>query len=60
MDELLARQMPQSIEAEQAVIGSMLIDPICIPDVVELLKPQDFYAEENARIFEPIYSMFTN
>ena len=30
MDELLARQLPQSAEAEQAVIGSMLIDPECI------------------------------
>ncbi len=60
MDELLARQMPNSIEAEQAVIGSMLIDPVCVPEVIELLKPQDFYAEENARIFETIFSMFTN
>ena len=30
MDELLTRQMPHSLEAEQAVIGSMLIDPSCI------------------------------
>ncbi len=58
MDELLARQMPQSTEAEQAVIGSMLIDPVCIPEVIEQLRPDDFYAEENRRIFETIYSMF--
>lgn len=60
MDELLARQMPQSTEAEQAVIGSMLIDPECIPEVIEQLRPDDFYAEENRRIFETIYSMFNN
>ncbi len=60
MDELLARQMPQSAEAEQAVIGSMLIDPECIPQVIELLRPDDFYIEENRRIFETIYSMFNN
>ncbi len=58
MDELLLRQMPQSIEAEQAVIGSMLIDPVCVADVIEQLRPDDFYAEENQRIFETIYSMF--
>lgn len=58
MDELLARQMPQSTEAEQAVIGSMLIDPACIPEVIEQLRPDDFYADENRRIFETIYSMF--
>ena len=60
LDELLARQMPQAAEAEQAVIGSMLIDPSCIPNIIELLRPEDFYAEENRRIFETIYSMFTN
>ncbi|MDR3766026.1 MAG: replicative DNA helicase [Butyricicoccus sp.] len=52
--------MPQSAEAEQAVIGSMLIDPECIPAVIELLRPDDFYIEENRRIFETIYSMFNN
>ena len=60
MDELLARQLPQSAEAEQAVIGSMLIDPECIPVVIEQLRPDDFYTEENRRIFETIYSMFNN
>ncbi|MCB6366395.1 replicative DNA helicase [Intestinibacillus massiliensis] len=60
MDELLARQMPQSAEAEQAVIGSMLIDPACIPEVIEQLRTDDFYAEENSRIFETIYSMFNS
>ena len=44
MDELLSRQLPQAVEAEQAVIGSMLIDPSCIPEVIELLRPEDFYA----------------
>ncbi|MGM9612304.1 MAG: DnaB-like helicase N-terminal domain-containing protein, partial [Butyricicoccus sp.] len=60
MDELLARQLPQSAEAEQAVIGAMLIDPECIPVVIEQLRPDDFYTEENRRIFETIYSMFNN
>ncbi|MDO5784628.1 MAG: replicative DNA helicase [Eubacteriales bacterium] len=60
MDDLLARQLPQAIEAEQAVIGSMLIDPSCIPEVIELLRPEDFYAEENRRIFETVYEMFTD
>ncbi|MGN1031521.1 MAG: replicative DNA helicase, partial [Butyricicoccaceae bacterium] len=59
-DELLARQMPQATEAEQAVIGAMLIDPACIPEVIELLRPEDFYIEENRIIFKTIYSMFTN
>ena len=60
MDELLSRQMPQSTEAEQAVIGSMLIDPECVPTVIEQLRPEDFYIEENRHIFETIYSMFNH
>lgn len=60
MDELLSRQMPQSTEAEQAVIGSMLIDPECVPTVIEQLRPEDFYIEENRRIFETIYFMFNH
>ena len=60
MDELLLKQMPQAAEAEQAVIGSMLIDPACIPEVIERIRPVDFYFEENRKIFETMFSMFTN
>ena len=38
MEELLGRQPPHSAPAEQAVIGAMLIDPSCIPDVIEKVK----------------------
>ena len=58
MDELLIKQMPHSAEAEQAVLGSMLIDSRCIPQVVGTLRPDDFYIELNRTIFETIYSMF--
>lgn len=58
MDELLYRQMPHSLEAEQAVIGSMLIDANCIKDVMEKLRPDDFYLRQNREVFETIYSMF--
>ena len=59
MDELLARQTPHSVEAEQAVIGAILFDPTCVPKVVELLQPDDFYIETNRMIFDTISSMFT-
>ncbi|MBR4744348.1 MAG: replicative DNA helicase [Oscillospiraceae bacterium] len=58
-DELLVRQMPHSLEAEQAVIGSMLIDSRCIGDVCEVVKAEDFYSEMNRAVFETIYSMFS-
>ena len=57
-DELLLRQAPHSPQAEQAVLGSMLIDPDCIKDVMDKLRPEDFYLRANRDIFETIYHMF--
>ena len=59
MEELLGRQVPHSATAEQAVIGSMLIDISCIPDVIERLKGAEFYIQQNREIFETIYAMFS-
>ena len=59
MDELISRQLPHSVEAEQAVLGSMLIDSRCVPDVVERLKPDDFYMRQNREIYEVLYAMFS-
>ena len=57
-EELTGRQVPQSLEAEQAVLGSILIDSRCITDVVGVVRPEDFYLEQNREIFETIYTMF--
>ena len=59
MDELLGRKVPYSAPAEQAVIGSMLIDPRCVPEVLEKLKPDEFYLQLNRDIYETIYAMFS-
>ena len=59
MDELLGRRVPYSAEAEQAVLGSMLIDPRCIADVIGRVKAEDFYVQANREIFETIYAMFS-
>ena len=58
MDDLLHRQVPHSIEAEQAVLGSMLIDSRCVGDVVGILRAEDFYSTINRNIFETVFSMF--
>ena len=59
MDELLGRKVPYSAPAEQAVIGSMLIDPRCVPEVLEKLKADEFYLPLNRSIYETIYAMFS-
>ena len=57
-EDLLLRQMPHSLEGEQAVLGSMLIDPDCVKEVMDKLRPEDFYLRQNREIFETIYTMF--
>ena len=57
-EELMTRQMPQSLEAEQAVLGSILIDSRCLTDVIGILRPADFHLQQNREIYETIYTMF--
>ena len=59
MDEqLMARQQPHDLDAEQSVLGSILIDSRCVTDVIGLVQPEDFFLQQNREIFEVIYSMF--
>ena len=58
-EELMARQLPQSLEAEQAVLGSILIDSRCLTDVIGILRPEDFHLKQNGEIYKCIYSMFS-
>ncbi len=58
MDELLGRRTPYSADAEQAVLGSMLIDPACVPNVVGKVRGGDFYIDANRDIFETMFAMF--
>ena len=57
-EELLMRQLPQSLDAEQSVLGSILIDSKCLDDVIGILQPEDFYQQQNQEIYETIFSMY--
>ena len=57
-EELLQRQAPHSLEAEQSVLGSILIDSRCVADIIGILKPEDFYLQQNREIYEAVYTMF--
>ncbi len=50
-------QMPHSVEAEQAVLGSMLIDERCVPQVIERLRPEDFYMRQNRELYQVLFAM---
>jgi len=52
MDESLIKKiMPHSMEAEQAVIGSMIMDGDAVETAVELLLPEDFYGKQYGTLF---------
>ena len=55
---LTGRSMPESLAAEAAVLGSMLIDPGCISQVVELVKAEAFYRIEHQMMFEAIIGLY--
>lgn len=59
MEDILNRKVPQSLEAEQAVLGAILIDSRCVAEVIGMVKPEDFYLRQNQEIFQTIYSMFS-
>ena len=49
---------PHDTEAEQAVLGSMLTDQDAVIDAIEVLKPEDFYREDNKYIYEAILNLY--
>jgi replicative DNA helicase len=52
------RSMPESLAAEAAVLGSMIIDPDCIGQVVELLGRDAFYRIEHRNIFDALIGLY--
>ncbi|MCH2188827.1 replicative DNA helicase [Candidatus Gracilibacteria bacterium] len=49
---------PHALEAEQSVLGSILIDKDCFITIGDILKSQDFYSDANAAIFEVMFDLY--
>ena len=54
----LGKIPPNDVEAEQAVIGSMLTDRDAVISAIEVLKEEDFYREDNKTIYEAILNLY--
>ena len=54
----LDRTPPQDLEAEQSVLGAMLMSKEAIADAVEALKPRDFYRPANELVFNAILDLY--
>ena len=49
---------PHDLDAEQAVIGSMLTDADAVASSIEVLKPEDFYRADNRIIYEAMFNLY--
>lgn len=58
MQENLGRIPPNSLEAEQSVLGALLVDNEAVPPVAEILKPEDFYRQDHKEIYEAVLDLF--
>jgi len=54
----IARRMPFSLEAEQSVLGAILIDPTCMDQLAGILTADDFQLEEHAELFRTMQGMY--
>ena len=54
---MIDRVPPQNIEAEQAVLGAMLISKEAIAESAQILNPQDFYREAHRIVFEAMLDL---
>src|SRR4249919_2180992 len=55
---VIDRLPPQSLEAEQSVLGSILIDRDVIVEVAEFLRPDDFYRNANGQVYGAMLELF--
>ncbi|MCL0082996.1 replicative DNA helicase [Thermodesulfovibrionales bacterium] len=52
------RLPPQNIEAEQSVLGAIILDNEALPKAIEALSPDDFYKEAHRRLYKSIIALF--
>lgn len=50
---------PQNIDAEEAIVGAILTNPVCFNKIADMLRPQSFYKPANRYIYEAILDLFT-
>ena len=55
--EILDRLPPQDLEAEKSVLGSLLLDPDLCDDVALIVRPEDFYADANQKLYAHVLAM---
>ncbi|MBI4683866.1 MAG: replicative DNA helicase [Nitrospirae bacterium] len=57
-DSLLDKLPPQNIEAEQSVLGAVMLENDALPTIIELISRDDFYKESHRKIFDAMIELF--
>ena len=58
--EDLAHLMPQNIDAEEAILGAILVNPNCMNKVVEHIKPDSFYKPAHRYVYEAMLELYNS
>ncbi|MBI5621381.1 replicative DNA helicase [Candidatus Falkowbacteria bacterium] len=58
MSDLIGKLPPQNLEAEQSLLGSLLIDRDAIINIADIVEPDDFYKESHKKIFAAMLHLF--
>ena len=56
----VSQLMPQNIEAEEAILGAILVNPVCLTKVVEYIKPESFYKPAHRYVYEAMIQLFNS
>ena len=54
----IQRIPPQNLEAEEAILGAVLTNPICLNKIADLITPESFYKPANRMIYEAVLDLF--
>ena len=58
MSDITSKIPPNDVAAEQAILGSMLVDKDAVVKSIEILKPEDFYREDNKEIYSAMLDIY--
>jgi len=59
-NQLLHKVPPQSVEAEESILSSILSDQTSLVEIIEILKPEHFYKETHKKIYQAIIDLFSH
>src|SRR3989344_2999994 len=58
VNNLLEKKPPQNIEAEQSLLGCLMLDKNAIVKIVDFIRPEDFYKESHKEIYQAMMDLF--